>query len=67
MFIIILVDMATHFDLADILFPEVTETIDDLNHRYPERTTTVVTRIAPSPVSYTHLDVYKRQVTRSGS
>lgn len=55
MFIIILVDMATHFDLADILFPEVTETIDDLNQRYPERTTTVVTRIAPSPTGFFHI------------
>lgn len=47
--------MATNFDLAEILFPEVTETIDDLKHRYPLRNVNTVTRIAPSPTGFFHI------------
>lgn len=47
--------MATNFDLANILFPDVTETIDDLKQRYPLRDTKIVTRIAPSPTGFFHI------------
>ena len=47
--------MATNNDLANLLFPQVTETIQDLLVRYPQRTTSPVTRIAPSPTWFFHI------------
>ena len=52
--------------LAEILFPNLSLTVDDIEAKYPQRqlaSGAMVTRLAPSPtaVSYTHLDVYKRQ------
>lgn len=47
--------MSTYYDLANILFPDVTETIDDLKYRYPLRNTNIVTRIAPSPTGFFHI------------
>jgi hypothetical protein len=41
--------MTTRSELADILFPEVTETIEDLLKKYPERDEKTVLRFAPSP------------------
>ncbi|MBO4413898.1 MAG: glutamate--tRNA ligase [Clostridia bacterium] len=44
--------------LADLLFPEVTETPEDLEKRYPERSLpegAKVTRFAPSPTGFIHL------------
>lgn len=41
--------MATTYDLANVLFPDVSETIEDLKLRYPARDAKIVTRIAPSP------------------
>jgi len=49
--------MATCLDLAERLFPEVTETIEDLEKRYPERKLPAgaeVTRFAPSPTGFLH-------------
>ena len=49
--------MATNEDLANLLFPEVTETIDDLEKRFPERHLpegAQVTRFAPSPTGFLH-------------
>lgn len=47
--------MATRHDLAQVLFPDVHETIEDLKHRYPARTSQIVTRIAPSPTGFFHI------------
>ena len=46
--------MTTRSELADILFPEVTETIEDLLKKYPERDEKTVLRFAPSPTWYLH-------------
>ena len=44
--------------LAQLLFPQVTDTPEDLEQRYPERNLpegAVVTRMAPSPTGFVHL------------
>jgi len=41
--------MSSRKDVADMIFPDITETIADLQKKYPERPQRVVTRIAPSP------------------
>ena len=44
--------------LADLLFPDLTLTIDDVEARYPVRDLpegTIVTRMAPSPTGFVHL------------
>ena len=49
--------MITNKELADIIFPEITETIDDLEKRYPLRDLpegAEVTRFAPSPTGFLH-------------
>lgn len=45
-------------ELAEVLFPDVTETPETLEQRYPERQLSenaVVTRIGPSPTGFVHL------------
>lgn len=46
--------MTTRAELANILFPEITETIDDLLAKYPPRPEGKVLRFAPSPTGYLH-------------
>ena len=49
--------MATLSDLANLIFPEVTETVADLEKRYPPRNLpegAQVTRFAPSPTGFLH-------------
>ena len=49
--------MPTNEDLAELLFPDVTLTIDDLEKRYPARQLpegAQVTRFAPSPTGFLH-------------
>lgn len=49
--------MATYKDLAELIFPDVKETIKDLEKRYPKRNlpeTANVTRFAPSPTGFLH-------------
>ena len=45
-------------DLADIMFPDVTLTVDEIEKRYPERNLeegAEVTRFAPSPTGFVHM------------
>lgn len=49
--------MYTLNDLAELIFPEITDTIDDLEARYPKRQLeagAMVTRFAPSPTGFLH-------------
>ena len=49
--------MITNKQLADLIFPNITETIEDLEKRYPERQLpegAEVTRFAPSPTGFLH-------------
>lgn len=49
--------MSTNADLAELLFPDVTLTIDDLERKYPSRELpegAQVTRFAPSPTGFLH-------------
>ncbi len=49
--------MVTDKELAELIFPEVTETIEDLEKRYPLRNLpegAEVTRFAPSPTGFLH-------------
>ena len=49
--------MITNKQLADLIFPNITETIDDLEKRYPPRDLpdgAEVTRFAPSPTGFLH-------------
>ena len=49
--------MVTDKELAQLIFPEVTETIEDLEKRYPARHLpdgAEVTRFAPSPTGFLH-------------
>ena len=49
--------MYTFEDLANLIFPNITETIEDLEKRYPARNLpegAEVTRFAPSPTGFLH-------------
>lgn len=49
--------MITNLDLANLIFPEINETIDDLEKKYPKRELpegAYVTRFAPSPTGFLH-------------
>ena len=49
--------MANYLDLANLIFPNITQTIDDLEKRYPKRNLkegAMVTRFAPSPTGFLH-------------
>jgi len=48
----------TYKDLADLIFPNITKTIDDYEKMYPERNLKEgarVTRFAPSPTGFMHI------------
>lgn len=47
--------MTTRKDIADLIFPEVTQTIQDLETKYPPRTNPICSRIAPSPTGFMHI------------
>ena len=49
--------MANYKDFADLIFPHINKTIEDLEKRYPERNLpegAEVTRFAPSPTGFLH-------------
>ena len=49
--------MATYKDLAELIFPDIKLTIEDLEKKYPERVLpegAEVTRFAPSPTGFLH-------------
>ena len=49
--------MANYMDLANLIFPNITTTIEDLEKRYPKRDLpegAMVTRFAPSPTGFLH-------------
>jgi hypothetical protein len=41
--------MATRKDIADIIFPDAKESIEDLKKKYPPRKNLLCSRFAPSP------------------
>lgn len=48
----------TNKDLADLIFPNVTKTVEDYEEMYPNRDLpegAYVTRFAPSPTGYMHI------------
>ena len=48
----------THKDLADLIFPNITKTVEDYEKMYPERNLpegAMVTRFAPSPTGFVHM------------
>ena len=48
----------TNKDLADLIFPNITKTIEDYEKMYPERNLpdgAMVTRFAPSPTGFVHM------------
>ena len=42
-------------DLAELMFPNITKTIEDYEKEYPERGDVTVTRYAPSPTGFMHI------------
>lgn len=49
--------MANYQDLANLIFPDITDTIEDLEKRFPARNLpegAMVTRFAPSPTGFLH-------------
>ncbi|MFA6256053.1 MAG: glutamate--tRNA ligase [Candidatus Absconditabacterales bacterium] len=57
--------MATRKQIADIIFPDVTETIQDLEKKYPPRKNLICSRFAPSPTGFLHIGgIYSAFVSR---
>lgn len=47
--------MTTRKEIADTIFPDVTETIQDLEKKYPPRSNPICSRFAPSPTGFLHI------------
>lgn len=57
--------MTTRKEIADIIFPDVTQTIQDLEKKYPPRANPICSRFAPSPTGFLHIgSVYASLVER---
>ena len=57
--------MVSRKEIADIIFPEVTETIQDLEKKYPPRANPICSRFAPSPTGFLHIgSVYASFIER---
>ena len=56
----------TNKDLANLIFPNVTKTIEDYEKMYPERNLkegAKVTRFAPSPTGFMHIGGFYQALT----
>ena len=56
----------TNKDLADLIFPNITKTVEDYERMYPERNLpegAAVTRFAPSPTGYMHIGGFYQALT----
>lgn len=47
--------MTTRKDIADIVFPDINETIADLGNKFPQRSNPICSRYAPSPTGFVHI------------
>lgn len=47
--------MTTRADIAELIFPDVKETISDLEKKYPARKNPIASRFAPSPTGFLHI------------
>ena len=47
--------MTTRQEIADLIFPDVHETIADLEAKYPARANPICSRFAPSPTGFLHI------------
>ena len=57
--------MTTRLEIADMIFPDVTETIQDLEKKYPPRINSFCSRFAPSPTGFLHIGgIYASFVSR---
>ena len=59
----------TNKDLADLIFSDIKETIEDIKNKYPSRNLpadAAVTRVAPSPTGYFHIGgLYQTLIDRT--
>ena len=54
----------TNKDLAQLIFPNITKTVEDYRKIYPKREEgLVVTRFAPSPTGFMHIGNFQQAVT----
>jgi glutamyl/glutaminyl-tRNA synthetase len=47
--------MTTRKEIADKMYPNTTETIQDLEKKYPPRSNPICSRFAPSPTGFLHI------------